>query len=130
MCRLSSSGPSEVLCYDTSIMKKSTDPNQLMYDRIDDVLASNRRNEVVVIVLSSMIFVIGLLLIIVGLMDGQPFIYGTSLIIQGLLYWPINKILTIRKENVALAAAPALISTLPPEQAAAEMVKLLERVNG
>jgi len=109
---------------------KTTDPNQLMYDRIDGVLASNKRNEVFVTVLSAMIFLIGLVLIVVGLAKEQPFIYGTSLIIQGLLYWPINKILTIRKENIALAAAPALISTLPPEQAAAEMVKLLEKVNG
>lgn len=109
---------------------KATDPNQLMYDRIDDVLTSNKRNEIVVIILSSMIFVIGVVLILVGLAKEQPFIYGASLIIQCLLYWPINKILTIRKENVALAAAPALIATLPPDQAAAEMVKLLEKVNG
>ena len=51
------------------------------------------------------------------------------MLLQGALYWPIRQILRIRKQNIALAAAPALIATLPPVQAAAEMVKLLEKIN-
>lgn len=106
------------------------DPNQLIYDRIDSVLASNGRNEAIIVILSAMIFVMGLILIVVGVAKDQPLVYGASLIIEALLYWPINKIIIIRKENIALAAAPALIATLPPEKAAGEMVKLLEKVNG
>lgn len=112
------------------MVKTSTDPNQAMYDRIDAVLTSNKRTELMVIGMSFFIFVIGVALIAIGAVSRQPLIYGPSLIIQAFLYWPINKILKIRKENIALAAAPALIATLPPKQAATEMVKLLEKVNG
>lgn len=101
-----------------------------MYDRIDTVLASNKRAEQIVIGMSVMIFLIGSALIVAGVLNKLPAIYAPAAIIEAFLYWPINKILVIRKENIALAAAPALIATLPPEQAAAEMVKLLEKVNG
>jgi hypothetical protein len=111
------------------LMAQPIDPNQAMYDRIDAVLASNRRAEQVVIGMSIMIFLIGVALIIIGIVGKLPAVYVPSLIIEAFLYWPINKILKIRKENIALAAAPALIATLPPEQAAKEMVKLLEKVN-
>ena len=111
-------------------MAELTDPNQAMYDRIDAVLVSNRRAEQVVVGMSIMIFLIGAALTIIGAINDLPALYTPSLIIEAFLYWPINKILKIRKENIALAAAPALIATLPPEQAATEMVKLLEKVNG
>ena len=108
----------------------SIDPNQAMYDRLDHVLANNRRAENIIFVMSVFVFLIGAGLIIVGALNSEPAIYGPSIIIEGFLYWPIKEILKIRKENIALAAAPVLISTLPPEQAAKEMIKLLEKVNG
>lgn len=113
-----------------SQMARTLDPNQQMYDRIDAVLAGNKRTENIVIGMAVLIFVLGIALVAVGATAQQPLIYGSSLILEAFLYWPINKILQIRKENITLAATPALIASLPPEQAAAEMVKLLEKVNG
>ncbi len=106
------------------------DPNQAMYDRIDGVLAQNRRAETIVLCMSIMIFVIGIGLIAAAMASDLPILYAPAVLLDCFLYWPINKILAIRKENIALAAAPALIATLPPAKAATEMVKLLEKVNG
>lgn len=101
-----------------------------MFDRIDLVLAQNRRAEQIAVGMSIMIFLLGVGLIITAIVTESAIIGAPAVVLQAFLYWPINKILTIRKENIALAAAPALIASLPPKQAAAEMVKLLEKVNG
>lgn len=103
-------------------------PNQAMYDRIDLVLVSNKRDKAVVVIMAIGIFVLGAAIIISSLIMNQPWFMAPAAVVQGFLYWPINKIVVIRRQNIALAAAPALIASLPPAKAAAEMVKLLENV--
>jgi hypothetical protein len=104
------------------------DSNQAMYDRIDIVLASNKRDKAVVICMAVGIFILGGGIIAGSFAMQQPWFMAPAAIVEGFLYWPINKIIVIRRQNIALAAAPALIATLPPAEAAAEMVKLLENV--
>jgi hypothetical protein len=104
------------------------DPNQAIYIRIDQVLDANKRSQTLIFSLSVGIFILGIVLVIVGAFLGKPWIVAPSILIEALLYWPINQIIKIRRQNIALAAAPALIATLPPEQAAGEMIKLLEMV--
>lgn len=104
--------------------------NPEVYQRIDQALKDGRRNELIIIGLSVMIFLLGVACIIVALAQGSAALAAPALLIELLLYWPIRQILRIRKENIALATAPALINTLPPAQAAAEMVKFLENVRG
>ncbi len=81
-----------------------------------------------VVILSVGIFLLGVAVIVASLLLNKPGFLAPAVILQGLLYWPINKIIQIRRQNIALAAAPALIATLPPSKAAAEMIKLLESV--
>jgi hypothetical protein len=102
--------------------------NAFIYERIDLALERGRRSEQLVIGLSVLVFALGMGLIAVGAALNSVLIVGPSVAIEALLYWPIRQVLRIRKQNIALACAPALIATLPPEQAAAEMVKLLEDV--
>jgi hypothetical protein len=104
------------------------DPNALINQRIDQALERGKRSEQLVIALSVMIFLLGTALVIAGVALNSAVVAAPSVVIEALLYWPVRQILRIRKENIALACAPALIGTLPPDQAAAEMVKLLEDV--
>jgi hypothetical protein len=104
------------------------DPNAIIHARIDQALDRGKRSEQLVITLSVMIFLLGVGLIGVSIAT-ESIVYAVpSLVIEAFLYWPIRQILKIRKENIALATAPVLIATLPAENAAAEMVKLLEDV--
>lgn len=98
-------------------------------DRIDQVLQSNKRHETSVIVMSVFIFVLGVTALIYGMVDGNAFIVAPSTLFSGALYWPIKQILKIRKDNIALATLPSLITTLPPEDAARELVKLLDKIS-
>ena len=104
------------------------DPNALINLRIDQALERGKRSEQLVIGLSVMIFGLGTAFLIVAAVLGSIVVAAPAVLIEALLYWPIRQILRMRKENIALACAPALIATLPPEQAAGEMVKLLEDV--
>ena len=104
------------------------DPNAHINKRIDEALERGRQSEAVVIGLSVMIFLLGAGLVVVAVATGSPVYAVPALVIEGFLYWPIRQILRLRKQNIALATAPALINTLPPAQAAAEMVKLLEEI--
>jgi hypothetical protein len=103
--------------------------NQEINERIDAALEDGKRNELIIICLSVMIFLLGFALVVVSVARSQPVFLAPSLLLEAALYWPIRQILRIRKENIALATTPALIATLPPAQAAAQMVKLLEKIH-
>jgi hypothetical protein len=47
-----------------------------------------------------------------------------------LLYYPLQEIRELRRKNIALATAPALISLLPKNKAAEEIQKLIENLFG
>lgn len=96
--------------------------------RIDDVLERNKKIVWVVIIMALAIFVVGLLLLIIGFKSRDWRVLTPSAIITGLLYWPIKTLLKIRKENIEIAVVPALVKTLPPEKAAEEIIKLIEKI--
>ena len=97
-------------------------------DRIDSVLKRNEQTVWLVVAMSMIIFAIGLILLIIGFNSRDWRVLTPSALMTGLLYWPINKILQIRRENIQLAVVPALIRTLPPEKAAEEIIKLIEKL--
>jgi hypothetical protein len=94
--------------------------------RIDDVLADNKRTEVLFLVLTVLLFLAGISCFVIAVGTGQ---FAWSLPGAGstaFLRWPIREIKDIRAKNIALATAPLLITQLPPEQAAIEVQKLLQ----
>jgi len=97
-------------------------------DRIDQVLEGNKKLVWIVVIMALAIFALGLLLLIIGFNAGDWRILTPSAVVTALLYWPINKILKIRKENIELAVVPALVRTLPPEEAAEEIIKLIDKI--
>lgn len=97
-------------------------------NRIDEVLEKNRIHEIAIIIMAIFIFLLGTVALIYGMLKNNAFIVAPATLITGALYWPINEIKKIRKENIALAAIPSLISALPPEEAARELVKLLNKL--
>jgi hypothetical protein len=61
----------------------------------------------------------------------QEYAWGAPPVITtGLLYFPLKEIKQLRKKNIALATAPALISQLPKAQAAFEIQKLIQNLFG
>lgn len=98
--------------------------------RIDDVLRENRRIEILFLVLTTGLFLAGIACIISALATGH-FLWSTpSVVTTGLLHWPLKEIRSIRSKNIALATAPVLIETLPPNQAAKELQNLLRTLYG
>jgi len=102
---------------------------QEVFDRIDQALDYGKRNELIIVGLSILIFLLGMAIAIISVTSGHSVFLAPAVLLEAALYWPIRLIQRIRRENIALATAPALIATLPAEQAAAEMVKLLEKIN-
>ncbi len=97
-------------------------------NRIDDVLKKNRVHETTICIMAVAIFVLGLTALIYGIIKNEVLVVAPATLINAALYWPIQQIKKIRKENITLAAIPSLIATLPPEDAARELVKLLEKI--
>ncbi len=97
--------------------------------RIDQVIQKNNKFETTIICMSIGIFLIGGTAFIYGFFIGNVFVVTPSVIITGLLYWPIKKLEKIRKENISLAVIPTLIENLPPEKAALELIKLLSKIS-
>lgn len=102
-------------------------PNEVN-DRIDKVLSKNKFHEVSILVMAIFIFLLGMGTFAYGIYKNSVFIVAPSTLITACLYWPINLINKIRRENITLAAIPSLISTLPPDEAARELIKLLAKL--
>lgn len=96
--------------------------------RIDEVLKKNRMHEIAIFIMAAAIFLLGLAALVFGIIKNEALIVAPATLINAALYWPIQQIRKIRKENIALAAIPSLIATLPPEEAARELVKLLDKI--
>lgn len=97
-------------------------------DRIDEVLRKNRIHEISIFIMASAIFILGIISLIYGIIKNETLIVVPATLINAALYWPIHQIKRMRKENITLAAIPSLIATLPPEEAARELVKLLGKI--
>ena len=93
--------------------------------RIDKVLHENRRLENVYIILTVLLFFAGTGCFITAMFRGN-FAWATpSVITTGLLHFPLREIRDLRLKNIALATAPVLITQLPSDKAAEEIIKLL-----
>ena len=98
--------------------------------RIDDVHKQNRTTEILLLVGTATLFVCGITCFIFAIVK-QEYAWGTPPIITtGLLYFPLKEIKDLRRKNIALATAPALISTLPKAKAAEEISKLIQNLFG
>jgi hypothetical protein len=116
-------------------MDTTKQPNNIIDDqineaiqRIDIVLERNIKIFWLVIVMSVFIFAVGTVLMVIGMQSNDWRLLVPSAFITGLLYWPINKIISIRKENIQLAVVPALIRMLPADKAAEQIIKLIENL--
>ncbi|WP_320110329.1 hypothetical protein [Draconibacterium orientale] len=99
-------------------------------ERVDEVHKQNRTTEILLLVGTSILFLCGITCFIIAIVK-QEFIWSTpSVVTTGLLHFPIKEIKLLRKKNIALATAPALISQLPKAQAAEEIQKLIHNLFG
>lgn len=99
-------------------------------DRIDKVLKDNKRTENVYLILTVILFLMGIACIAYALIVGELAWSTPSAITTGFLYFPLKEIKLLRNKNVALATAPIIITQLPPAKAAVEIQKLLEHIYG
>ena len=98
--------------------------------RIDEVHKQNRTTEILLLVGTAVLFACGITCFILAIVK-QEYAWGAPpLVTTGLLYFPLKEIKDLRKKNIALATAPALISTLPKAKAAEEISKLLQNLFG
>lgn len=95
--------------------------NDPLLERIDQVLRDNKRTETLFIILAVILFLLGIVAFVVALVTKNLILASPSVVTTLLLYWPMNQIRKIRRENIALATAPALIARLPAAEAAAQI---------
>lgn len=93
--------------------------------RIDDVRRDNRGTERLYIILTTVLFLVGIGCLAKALVEGQYVWAIPPVFTTGFLYWPLREIKDIRRKNIALACAPILIMQLPTEIASIEIQKLL-----
>lgn len=98
--------------------------------RIDEVHKQNRTTEILLLAATAILFACGITCFIIAIVK-QEYSWGAPPVVTtGLIYFPLKEIKDLRKKNIALATAPALISTLPKAKAAEEISKLLQNLFG
>lgn len=99
-------------------------------ERVDEVHKQNRTTEILLLIGTSILFLCGITCFILAIVK-QEYAWGTPPVVTtGLLYFPFKEIKELRKKNIALATAPALISQLPKAKAAEEIQKLIQTLFG
>jgi hypothetical protein len=94
-------------------------------DRVDKALADNRRAESVIVGMTAAIFLLGVAVVVIAYWRMDPYLGTGALLLQGLIYWPVKKVLALRRENLLLQTLPVLVSMLPPKEAAQAISKAL-----
>ena len=61
-------------------------------------------------------------------MNNNKYAIGIGAIFDTMVCWPINKLINMRKDNIALAAVPAIISLLTRKEAAREIRRLVTKL--
>lgn len=98
-------------------------------DRIDQALTNARRLENILILLTTSLFALGMVLLILGFILKTNTAIGFGATIEALLVWPINKIMIIRDKNIQLGIIPALTNTIQDEQEKAKiLLKLIDNL--
>src|SRR5688572_17887294 len=95
-------------------------------DRVDGALEANRRAEAIVVRMAIAIFAAGTAGFFLGYWSQNPYIGTGSVILEGFLYWPIREILKLRRDNIILQVLPVMLAELPPDEAAKQLVGLIE----
>jgi hypothetical protein len=106
------------------------EPFEEALSRIDTVLSENRKIEWLYIILTSILFIVGIVCIVIAIVSSKFAWSIPSAFTTFFLKWPLTEIKRMREKNIALAAAPALITTLPANKAAVEIQKLLQNLYG
>lgn len=98
--------------------------------RIDEVHKQNRTTEILLLIGTSVLFLCGITCFVLAIVK-KEFAWGAPPVVTtSLLYFPLKEIKELRRKNIALATAPALISQLPKAKAAEEIQKLLQNLFG
>lgn len=97
-------------------------------EQIQGVIDGNNRTEFLLMGGTVVLFGLGAAAVVTAIASGQYIWTIPSAGISAFLYWPYLRIEKLRNRNIALAASAALISQLPPAQAAREIQKLLEKL--
>ncbi len=93
---------------------------------VKSVLDQNRRTEYFLLIGIAILFVLGVVSAGMMLYNGA-YIWSIPSAAGALfLKWPIERVERMRRNSIALSAAPIFISQLPPAAAAKEIQKLLE----
>lgn len=99
-----------------------------IHTQIQGVIDGNNRTEFLLMGGTTILFLLGSAAVIAALISGDYIWTIPSAGISAFLYWPYLRIEKLRNRNIALAASAALISRLPPAEAAKEIQKLLEKL--
>lgn len=94
-------------------------------DRVDKVIRDNKIVEWIYIILALILFMCGITALIKAMTSSNYLWSLPPIITTFLLKFPFEKIMDIRKQNIALAIVPILVTQLSKEEATKELQKLI-----
>ena len=97
--------------------------------RIDASLDHAKSLEKILLIMSLIVFIVGILILGVGFIFEKNIAIGFGALINALIVWPINKLIGIRDQNIRLGIIPALTMTLESEEQQVKvLLKLIDKI--
>ena len=95
---------------------------------INDTIRRNRRGERLIIALLVAQFLAGLALLLVGAVLERWFLIVPGGLLSALLFWPVNKLTSLRANNLRLQLLPELLRLAEEEEAQQLAAKLINQL--
>jgi len=93
---------------------------------ITKALAYNRFIESRIIVLTTVLFLAGVACIVAALVTNQMLLFVPPAFTMIFFFKPLRELRRMKNENILLVTVPSLVEKLPPQDAAAQIRKLLD----
>jgi hypothetical protein len=90
---------------------------QQLNTRIDAAIQQNRHGEYTAMALSTLLFLVGLTLLVLGFLQRDFAAIGVGALLDTVVMWPIKNIIALRSQNIRLAVLPGMLDLLPPQEA-------------
>jgi hypothetical protein len=101
---------------------------QLVNDRIDHCIRSTSGYEKVLWTILIIMFCAGIFLLGYGAYEGKRYLMGVAIGANGVICWPIARLIQLHRRKVALSVIPAITALLSPKDAARELHLLVARL--
>ena len=104
------------------------DPFDSVNSRVDRVVAESASRLAELRILLTLMFGLGIGVLVFGLWRNNPYLMGLAVGVDGLICWPVLRLERLYRRTIALKVIPQITGLLSPRDASKELCALIKHL--